>query len=215
MIYPFYKKSIGIGLIILFTVCVINMTVGRIPLMADSISNKIRDIWFIVSQALQAITVLCIAFKSQSQASAISKIGAILYTILMLIYISNGLTHSINGNSCFYFPGVSEYINMLVLYAPGLLFLVWGLPRLWLPIKLVTTLNVVVAVSAEMIWVKLVLMYQNISDKNYDEMDHLQDILDILLSLNMVITIALLVLTIIWIYFRNKSQNLIKDINPI
>lgn len=215
MIYPIYKKSIGIGLIALFTVFIINMAVARIPLMADSFSNKIRDIWFLVSQAIQAIAVLCIAFKSQSQSSAISKIGAILYTILMLIYISNGLSYRINGNSCFYYPGVSEYINMLVLYAPGLLFLVWGLPRLWLPIKLVTTLTIVVAVSADMIWVQLVSMYQNISDNNYDEMEHLQDIVDMLSSINIILTIALVVLTIIWLYLRNESQDLMRNINPI
>lgn len=183
--------------------------------MTDSISTKICDIWFIVSQAIQAITVLCIAFKSQSQSSAISKIGAILYTILMLIYISNGLTCSISGNSCFYFPGISEYINTLVLFAPGLLLLIWGLPRLWLPIKLVTTLTIVIAVSANMIWAKLVSMYQNISGYCYDEIEHLQDIVDMLSSINIILTIALVVLTIIWLYLRNESQDLMRNINPI
>lgn len=38
-----YKKTIGLGLIVLFTVFFINLSVARIPLMSDSIFYKIRD----------------------------------------------------------------------------------------------------------------------------------------------------------------------------
>ena len=42
-----YKKTIGWGLIALFTVFFINVLVACIPVMHDSAFYKIRDWWFI------------------------------------------------------------------------------------------------------------------------------------------------------------------------
>lgn len=197
-----YKKTIGLGLIVLFTVFFINLSVARIPLMSDSIFYKIRDWWFLLSQIIQAFAVIFVAFNKQSQAAIVSKIGAILYSVLMIIYISNRLAYNINGSTLLYIPGISEYINSLLL--PGLLLLVWGLNKLWLPIKLVTTLSVVVSTIGDMIWAQLVPMYQNISDYSFEQTDSLQNIVDILNSTNTIITLTLIVLSIIWICLRSK-----------
>lgn len=199
-----YKKTIGLGLIVLFTVFFINLSVARIPLMSDSIFYKIRDWWFLLSQIIQAFAVIFVAFNRQSQAAIVSKIGAVLYSVLMIIYISNRLAYNINDSTLLYFPGISEYINSLLLYSPGLLLLVWGLNKLWLPIKLVTTLSVVVSIIGDMIWAKLVPMYQNISDYSFEQTDSLQNIVDILNSTNTIITLTLIVLSIIWICLRSK-----------
>ena len=199
-----YKKTIGLGLIVLFTVFFINLSVARIPLMSDSIFYKIRDWWFLLSQIIQAFAVIFAAFNKQSQAAIVSKIGAVLYSVLMIIYISNRLAYNINGSTLLYIPGISEYINSLLLYSPGLLLLVWGLNKLWLPIKLVTTLSVVVSTIGDMIWAQLVPMYQNISDYSFEQTDSLQNIVDILNSTNTIITLTLIVLSIIWICLRSK-----------
>lgn len=199
-----YKKTIGLGLIVLFTVFFINLSVARIPLMSDSIFDKIRDWWFLLSQIIQAFAVIFVAFNKQSQAAIVSKIGAVLYSVLMIIYISNRLAYNINGSTLLYIPGISEYINSLLLYSPGLLLLVWGLNKLWLPIKLVTTLSVVVSTIGDMIWAQLVPMYQNISDYSFEQTDSLQNIVDILNSTNTIITLTLIVLSIIWICLRSK-----------
>lgn len=192
------------GLIVLFTVFFINLSVARIPLMSDSIFYKIRDWWFLLSQIIQAFAVIFVAFNKQSQAAIVSKIGAVLYSVLMIIYISNRLAYNINGSTLLYIPGISEYINSLLLYSPGLLLLVWGLNKLWLPIKLVTTLTVVVSTIGDMIWAQLVPMYQNISDYSFEQTDSLQNIVDILNSTNTIITLTLIVLSIIWICLRSK-----------
>lgn len=199
-----YKKTIGLGLIVLFTVFFINLSVARIPLMSDSIFYKIRDWWFLLSQIIQAFAVIFVAYNKQSQAAIVSKIGAVLYSVLMIIYISNRLAYNINGSTLLYIPGISEYINSLLLYSPGLLLLVWGLNKLWLPIKLVTTLSVVVSTIGDMIWAQLVPMYQNISDYSFEQTDSLQNIVDILNSTNTIITLTLIVLSIIWICLRSK-----------
>lgn len=199
-----YKKTIGLGLIVLFTVFFINLSVARIPLMSDSIFYKISDWWFLLSQIIQAFAVIFVAFNKQSQAAIVSKIGAVLYSVLMIIYISNRLAYNINGSTLLYIPGISEYINSLLLYSPGLLLLVWGLNKLWLPIKLVTTLSVVVSTIGDMIWAQLVPMYQNISDYSFEQTDSLQNIVDILNSTNTIITLTLIVLSIIWICLRSK-----------
>lgn len=188
-----YKKTIGWGLIALFTVFFINVLVACIPVMHDSAFYKIRDWWFILSQIIQASAVILIAFSRNSQASLISKIGAILYSLLMLMYITNRIVFFINGNAFLYFQGVSEYVNSLLLYSPGLLLLVWGLSKLWLPIKLVTTLSVIVSIIEDMIWARLVPMNQNMSDYSFEQTEPLQNIVDILSHINSFITFALIV----------------------
>lgn len=199
-----YKKTIGWGLIALFTVFFINVLVARIPVMHDSAFYKIRDWWFILSHIIQASAVVLIAFSRKSQASLISKIGAILYSLLMLMYITNRIVFFINGNALLYFQGVSEYVNSLLLYSPGLLLLVWGLSKLWLPIKLVTTLSVIVSIIEDMIWARLVPMNQNMSDYSFEQTEPLQNIVDILSHINSFITFALIVLTFVWMCLRSK-----------
>ena len=199
-----YKKTIGWGLIALFTVFFINVLVACIPVMHDSAFYKIRDWWFILSQIIQASAVILIAFSRNSQASLISKIGAILYSLLMLMYITNRIVFFINGNAFLYFQGVSEYVNSLLLYSPGLLLLVWGLSKLWLPIKLVTTLSVIVSIIEDMIWARLVPMNQNMSDYSFEQTEPLQNIVDILSQINSFITFALIVLTFVWMCLRSK-----------
>lgn len=199
-----YKKTIGWGLIALFTVFFINVLVACIPVMHDSAFYKIRDWWFILSQIIQASAVILIAFSRKSQASLISKIGAILYSLLMLMYITNRIVFFINGNAFLYFQGVSEYVNSLLLYSPGLLLLVWGLSKLWLPIKLVTTLSVIVSIIEDMIWARLVPMNQNMSDYSFEQTEPLQNIVDILSHINSFITFALIVLTFVWMCLRSK-----------
>lgn len=202
-----YKKTIGWGLIALFTVFFINVLVACIPVMHDSAFYKIRDWWFILSQIIQASAVILIAFSRKSQASLISKIGAILYSLLMLMYITNRIVFFINGNAFLYFQGVSEYVNSLLLYSPGLLLLVWGLSKLWLPIKLVTTLSVIVSIIEDMIWARLVPMNQNMSEYSFEQTEPLQNIVDILSHINSFITFALIVLTIVWMCLRSKVSS--------
>lgn len=200
------KKTIGCGLIVLFSIFLVNVFIGSIPLMPDTALHKIRDWWFLVSKIIQAGAVLFIAFNGQSQSSIFCKVGACLYAILMLMLISNSLVFNDSGKYFMYFPGVSEYINSLLFFAPGLLLLVWGLSKLWLPIKLVTTLSVVISVIRDIIWAKLIQMsmYQNYS---FEQTESLYNFIGILFGINVVITVALVVLSIVWICLREKTPS--------
>ncbi|MDE6145577.1 MAG: hypothetical protein K2F96_04805 [Muribaculaceae bacterium] len=198
------KKTIGCGLIVLFSILLVNVSIARIPLMPDTALQKIFDWWFLVSQIIQAGAVLFIAFNRQSQSSTFCKVGACLYAILMLMCISNRLVFIDSGKYFIYFPGVSEYINSLLFFAPGLLLLVWGLSKLWLPIKLVTTLSVVISVIIDIICAKLIQMYQNYS---FEQKESLYNFIDILSFINVVITVALVVLSIVWICLREKTPS--------
>lgn len=202
-----YKQTIGFGLIVLFTIFFVNVSIARIPLMPDSALQKTRDWWFLISQIIQASAVLFIAFNRQSKSSAFCKVGACLYAILMIMYISNRVAFNISGENFIYFPGISEYINSLLFFASGLLLLVWGLPKLWLPIKFVTSLSVVISVIEDFIWAKLIPMYQNMSDYSFEQTEPLQNAVDILTTINSVITIALIVLSIVWICLREKAPS--------
>lgn len=202
-----YKKSIGLGLIVLLCVFIINSLVAAIPVMSDSTFYKIRDWWFLLSQVIQATAVIFLAFNRKSQATILSKIGACLYSALMLIYIFNRLSYNFTGESYLYFPGISEYLNTLVFYTPGLLLLVWGLPKLWLPIKIVSTLMIAISIVEDMIWAKLVPMYQNMSDFTFEQTEPLQDTVDLLSHTNIIVIIAALILTIVWLNLKTKAPS--------
>ena len=202
-----YKKSIGLGLIILFSVFIINSLVAAIPLMPDSALYTIRNWWFPLSQIIQACAVIFVAFNRKSQTSIFSKIGACLYSVLMLIYIFNRLTYSIAGESYLYSPGVSEYLYTLLFYAPGLLLLIWGLPKLWLPIKIVSSLMVGISIAEDLVWAKLVPMYRNMSDFTFEQTAPLQNTVDLLSHINVIVIIAALVLTIVWLNLKTKTPS--------
>lgn len=203
-----YKQTIGWGLIVLFTIFFVNLSIARIPLMPDTALREILFWWICyISPIIKASAVIFIAFNRLSNSSVFCKVGACLYAILMLMYISNRIAYNINGENFIYFPGVSEYINSLLFFAPGLLLLMWGLPKLWLPIKLVTTLSVVISVIVDFIWAKLIPMYQNISDYSFEQMESLQNAVDILSTINSVVTLSLIVLSIVWICQREKAPS--------
>lgn len=186
-----YKKSIGWGLIILFSVFITNLLLSTTAnfVMSGSL-YEILNWWYLLSQIIQAAAVIFIAYNRKSQASIISKIGACLYSVLMLIYIFNRLSHIFTGESYLYFHGVSIYLNTFLFYAPGLLLLVWGLFKLWLPIKLVTTLMVTIECVGYML-----LSY------------HLYILLSVI---NIIVIIAALTLTIVWFNLKPKAQSVQK-----
>ena len=206
-----YKKTIGLGLVILFSLFLVNVIIGRIPITHDSVWFNFREWWFPLSQLCQLVTVIFVAFNSKVQSSIVSKIGAVLYSILMLVYISNRITYHINGSSLLYLEGIFEYITSFLIFAPGLLLLVWGLRKLWLPIKIVTTISVVVSLIEDVIWTKLRPMYINMTEFSYEEFEKiepLQNAVDTLIHINALIYLALVVLTIVWISMRQKAPSI-------
>lgn len=198
-----YKKTIGRGLLVLFMVYLINVLVGHLPLVADSVFNNIRDWWFALSQVIQVSAVIFVAFNRHSQASIVSKIGAILYSILMLIYLSDRIVFNLSGAPFFYFHGIGAIFCHLIL-SSGLLLFVWGLRKLWLPIKLVTTLDVIVSIIENLILSKLAAIYSNMSDDSIEQIESLQNMIDGLMPVFIIIFIAIIVLTIVWMCLRSK-----------
>ena len=202
-----YKKTIGLGLVILFTLFLINVIFSRIPINHDSVWYNVRLWWFTLSQFLQSTAVLFVAYNPKSQSSIISKIGAVLYSLLMLIYISNRICFYINGSYIVYYEGVSEYINAFLLFAPGVLLFVWGLYKLWLPIKIATSISVAVSLIIDVIWAKLVPMYKDMADFSYEQsekIETLQNAVDILSNIDAIIIIVLVILTIAWLSMKQK-----------
>ena len=206
-----YKKTIGLGLVILFTLFLINVIFSRIPINHDSVWYNVRLWWFTLSQFLQSTAVLFVAYNPKSQSSIISKIGAVIYSLLMLIYISNRICFYINANIIFYYEGVSEYINSFLLFAPGILLFVWGLRKLWLPIKIATSISVVVSLIEDVIWTKLQPMYMNMNESSYEQFEKiepLQNAVNILSNIYAVTIIGLVILTIVWLSMKQKVPSI-------
>ncbi len=210
-----YKKTIGLGLVILFTLFLMNVIFGRIPINHDPVWFNIREWWFTLSTFLQSTAVLFVAYNPKSQSSIISKIGAVLYSLLMLISISNRICFYINGSNPLYYEGISEYINSFLLFAPGILLFVWGLRKLWLPIKIATSISVVVSLIEEVIWTKLLPMYINMNESSYEQFEKiepLENAVNILSIIYAVTIIALVILTIVWISMKQKVPSIQKII---
>lgn len=183
------KKPIGWGLIILFSVFIINNLFNAVLHFTwDSSIAVICNRWWLLSQIIQAAIVIFVAFNRKSQALIFSKIGACLYSTVMLIYIINNLSGTFTGEFYLHFAG-AEYLYTFLLYTPGLLLLVWGLPKLWLPVKLATTLMVAISSVGMIIpWI-----YYSLST--------------ILIIINIIVTIAALILTIVWFNRKQKSPS--------
>ena len=196
-----YKQSIGWGFIALFSVFLINAIVSRIPLEPDTMPFTIRMWWYPLSLILQAAAVILIAFNPNSQASILSKIGAGIYTVLILINLLNRLYSNFTGHNMLYFPGISDFGLSLVLFAPGLLLLIWGLPKYWLPAKIASTLVVVFVLTGDLLWAILANMSQDMSNYLFQ---HMLNVLDILFYAETLANIATIVLTIVWMSHRER-----------
>lgn len=173
----------------LFSVFIINNLFNAVLHFTwDSSIVVICNRWWLLSQIIQAAIVIFVAFNRKSQALVFSKIGACLYSTVMLIYIINNLTGTFTGEFYLHFAG-AEYLYTFLLFTPGLLLLVWGLPKLWLPIKLATTL--MVAISNVGVIIPFFENYYRLST--------------ILIIINIIVTITALILTIVWFNRKHKS----------
>lgn len=185
-----YKKPIGWSLIIFFSALIIN-SLFSFALSFEGEFYKISVWWYPLSQIIKATALIFVAFNRKSQASIISKIGACLFSAVMLIYIISALTYRFTSEIYLYFPG-SAYLYTF-LYTSGLLLFVWGLSKLWLPVKLVTTLMVAIHNAMDIIGLVCYDLY-----------------CDLILPLNIInITVinAALILTIIWFNLKSKVQS--------
>lgn len=185
-----YKRPIGWGFIILFSVFIIETLFSAVLYFTswDSSIVVICNRWWLLSEIIQAAIVIFVAFNRKSQALVFSKIGACLYSTVMLINIINNLTGTFTGEFYLHFAG-AEYLYTFLLYTPGLLLLVWGLPKLWLPVKLATTL--LVAISSVGIIIPIFGIYYGLS----------------LIIIDIIVTIAALILTIVWFNRKHKSPS--------
>lgn len=199
-----YKKPLGLGFIALFAIFLINLSVGYIPIAIDSPFWAIRDWWNVISYILQAAATGYIAFCPQCKSSIFTKIGFGLYTILTLICAINDIAYMHTGAVLWNFDGL-QYVLSLALYAPGLLFIAWG-SKLWMPSKIALSAQVAIGVIGDMIWIKLRHMYQNYMDFPIEQIESIQSTADIIHHICLFIMIAALILTIIWVYTRDKAQ---------
>lgn len=200
------RKNLGVGFIVLFAVFLINSIIARIPLNPDSGLNSACKGWFILSYFLQGGAISYISFNKVCKSTIIAKIGCCLYGILLITYIVNQFAYIISDESLIYFPNISEYINSLVFFAPGLLLLTWG-SKLWLPSKIVFSITILFDVILDMIWAKLVVMYRNYEYYSFDQIEPLQNISDTISTVSSLFLLTSLVLTIVWLFLKQKTPS--------
>lgn len=207
MITAINKKYIGLGFIALLTIFILNTIVAIIPLEPENSLFIARNWYFMLSNLLKIAIVLYIAFYPKCVSTLISKIGSTLYGLLNLIYITNFIFSKFEAESPLYSSGISEYIYSLCLFAPGFLLLTWG-SRVWLPVKILLSIDVLLNVIADMLWIKLISIYQNSSGTlDFDKIDPLQNTISILSCISTFVIIGALVTTIIWLSIKTKTPS--------
>ncbi len=200
-----FKSTVGAGLIALFTVLIVASLFSHGLFISYGASLFLPNWFAILIYILQAAAVIFMAFSRCSKASIYSKIGACIYAVLMLLLLC--LTFA--GNSFLLHAKILEYIN-LTLSTLGLLLLIWGLSKLWSPIKIVTSIIVIIFMVVNLISVKMYSLYENYA---YDEITSLHFINDILSIIGLIALIVTLILTIVWMRKKKKIPS-IKN-NPI
>lgn len=66
---------------------------------------------------------------------------------------------------------------------------------------------IAISIVEDMIWAKLVPMYQNMSDFTFEQTEPLQNTVDLLSHINIIVIIAALILTIVWLNLKTKAPS--------
>ena len=202
-----YKKYLSIGFIVLFSTLLINTILSVIPFGHDSIIWKICGWWYVLSCIIQIAIVIYLCFYPPCKPSVVSKVGGCLYVLLLLISFVNQISFNLTGYSLIYSSsGIFDCLKALFLYTPGLLLFYWG-SKLWLPVKILMTVNVVIDLARIMIlWTQIVPMYKNIKEYSIKQIELLQNGFNITGCIPFFLILASLILTIVWYNKKTMVQ---------
>lgn len=192
-----YKKTIGTGFLILFGIFFLNLGVNIFTAGSGSTLLNIRQLWYCITPFIMGAAVVIIAFPRKSQTNYLCKTGAIIYLAMLTIMLINNISSLTINRMLISFPAGYQYVPSLVLYLPGLIFLIWGC-KLWMPVKIIATLRVVIAVAVDIIISMQSTLYEKYSDDLHEKLKSYDTIYEILGAASIILTLAAIVFIIIW-----------------
>ena len=208
------KKRIGICLRIMFGISLIICLLNQIN------SFTYINYLYLLSDIIYIAPILYIAFNKQSGSNVWSKTGGGLYIALLLMFASQQVAILAKGTPLIEF-GLLWWIIPSASYLFLLMFY-WG-TRIWLPIKIVITTNVIPDIVSIIAYSKLIHAQGSDYQIWEEAIESYTSTVDLIRILNTIIYAISLILAIVWLSDRSKkvstpanvSQQAIKEPNQV
>lgn len=196
------KKRIGISLCIIFGVSLITCLLQQID------SFPYINYLYLLSDIIYIGPILYIAFNRQSGSNTWSKTGAGLYVALLLMFASQQVAILEKGTPLIEF-GLLWWAIISSASSLFLLMFYWG-TRIWLPIKIVITTNVIPNIVNIIAYSKLIHVVDSDYHTRAEAIESYTSTVDIISILTIIIYAVSLILTIVWLLERSKKVSAAK-----
>lgn len=196
------KKRVGICLCIIFGTSLITC------LLQQSDSFTYIDYLYLLSDIIYIGPILYIAFNRQSGSNVWSKTGAGLYVAFLLISAADRAVIIDKGTnliewSFLWWAIISSASSLL------LLMFYWG-TRIWLPIKIVITTNVIPNIVNIIAYSKLIHVVDSDYHTRAEAIESYTSTVDIISILYIIIYAVSLILTMVWLLEKSKKVSAAK-----
>lgn len=196
------KKRIGICLCIIFGISLITGLLQQID------SFTYINYLYLLSDIIYIGPILFIAFNKQSGSNIWSKTGGGLYVALLLMFASEQVAILEKGTPLieFGFLGWAISSSATSLF---LLMFYWG-TRIWLPIKIVITTNVIPNIVNIIAYSKVIHVVDSDYHTRAEAVESYESTVDIISILTIIIYAVSLILTIVWLLESSKKVSAAK-----
>ena len=196
------KKRIGICLCIIFGISLITCLLQKIS------SFTYINYLYLLSDIIYIGPILFIAFNKQSGSNIWSKTGGGLYVALLLMFASEQVAILEKGTPLIEFG----FLGWAIISSATSLFLLmfyWG-TRIWLPIKIVITTNVIPNIVNIIAYSKVIHVVDSDYHTRAEAVESYTSTVDIISILTIIIYAVSLILTIVWLLESSKKVSAAK-----
>lgn len=196
------KKRIGICLCIIFGISLITCLLQKIS------SFTYINYLYLLSDIIYIGPILFIAFNKQSGSNIWSKTGGGLYVALLLMFASEQVAILEKGTPLIEFG----FLGWAIISSATSLFLLmfyWG-TRIWLPIKIVITTNVIPNIVNIIAYSKVIHVVDSDYHTRAEAVESYESTVDIISILTIIIYAVSLILTIVWLLGSSKKVSAAK-----
>lgn len=196
------KKRIGICLCIIFGISLITCLLQKIS------SFTYINYLYLLSDIIYIGPILFIAFNKQSGSNIWSKTGGGLYVALLLMFASEQVAILEKGTPLIEW----SFLGWAIISSATSLFLLmfyWG-TRIWLPIKIVITTNVIPNIVNIIAYSKVIHVVDSDYHTRAEAVESYESTVDIISILTIIIYAVSLILTIVWLLGSSKKVSAAK-----
>ncbi len=199
------KKRIGICLCIIFGISLITCLLQKIS------SFTYINYLYLLSDIIYIGPILYIAFNKQSGSNIWSKTGGGLYVALLLMFASEQVAILEKGTPLIEW----SFLGWAIISSATSLFLLmfyWG-TRIWLPIKIVITANIIPKIVNIIAYSKVIHAEGSDYQTREEAIRSYTSTVDLISILYIIIYAVSLILTIVWMLESSKKVSTPAKVN--